>query len=655
MPIRPSTATAIRGMDSLTFSWSANAPPAGQQFAAWIGDTNILPQGDAFQASTTATMPPQNVSLTATYSVSGAATGTGLRGQYYNDASNTNYSSGLPNPFTGSPVLTRNDATVDFDCRLRWTPPGQQEQTIPSIYLSPPAGTQVAAPVFNPTPGTYSSAQSVTITSATAGAFIRYTMDGSTPSASVGTLYSGPVPVGSTMTLKAMAFKTGMDDSAVTSGTYTINSVPTYTLTVTNGTGSGSYAQGYQASVSANPPPAGQVFAGWIGNTELLAGQDATRASTTATMTKNASLTATYSTSGGAGTGLQGQYYNDGSGAVYSQSPPLGLANPFTSAPVLTRYDAQVDFNWGANSPGSGVNVNNFSAKWTGRVKALVSGSYIFRVTADDGVRLFFNGVQVIDGWKDQSQTIYTYTTLYKIELHYYEHGDAAVCQLHWIPPGQPDQAVPQSQLYPPSAPAPAGGLVTFEGTGIPTLWVDGSTGNTIDWDYTAAPLVGAQSLFMPDPASGDRWANYNYSEVSDTIYVAFWFRTSALPSAEFPIFEVLDSGNNALASVRLMTNGNVVIRADAVSSASIITMSTNTTYRIKVRYVRGTGANETIQAWCNTNASGAWSSTQTLSNGTSTLQADRASFYNSPNINVNMTIDNVLVKTTDIAWPEIN
>ena len=323
---------------------SANAPPAGQQFAAWTGDTSILPQGDAFQASSTATIPQQNVSLTATYSADGAATDPGLRGQYYNDGGSAVYP--LATPFTALPVLTRTDDMVDFDwggnspgsgvtpdnfsakwtgqvrapisgtytfsvtaddgvrmflngvkvidgwsdqgpttytcfatltantlhkielqyyehgvgavCRLRWTPPGQQDQAIPSIYLSPPTGTQVAAPVFSPAPGTYASALSVAITSATTGAFIRYTMDGSTPTASVGTLYSGPVPVGSTTTLKAMAFKAAMDDSSVTSGTYTINGLPMYTLTVTNGTGSGSYSAGDRVLVSANAgrPPA---------------------------------------------------------------------------------------------------------------------------------------------------------------------------------------------------------------------------------------------------------------------------------------------------------------------------------------------------------------------------------------------------------------
>ncbi|HZP60423.1 MAG TPA: heparin lyase I family protein, partial [Opitutaceae bacterium] len=61
--------------------------------------------------------------------------------------------------------------------------------------------SSVADPTFSPAAGTYTSAQNVTITSATSGASIRYTTDGSTPSETAGTLYSGPVNVGSTETL----------------------------------------------------------------------------------------------------------------------------------------------------------------------------------------------------------------------------------------------------------------------------------------------------------------------------------------------------------------------------------------------------------------------------------------------------------------------
>jgi hypothetical protein len=48
------------------------------------------------------------------------------------------------------------------------------------------------------------------------------------------------------------------------------------------------------------------------------------------------------------------------------------------------------------------VTPNFFSVKWTGKIKAPVTGSYVFTVIGDDGVRLFLNGVKVIDGWRDQ-------------------------------------------------------------------------------------------------------------------------------------------------------------------------------------------------------------------------------------------------------------
>ena len=83
----------------------------------------------------------------------------------------------------------------------------------------------VSTPVFNPAGGTYSSAQPVTITCATSGATIRYTTDGSEP-ASTSAAYSAPINVTGTTTIKAKAFKSGMNDSATAIAAYTINNVP---------------------------------------------------------------------------------------------------------------------------------------------------------------------------------------------------------------------------------------------------------------------------------------------------------------------------------------------------------------------------------------------------------------------------------------------
>lgn len=78
-----------------------------------------------------------------------------------------------------------------------------------------------ATPTFSPAPGTYSSAQSVTISDATAGATIYYTTDGSTPTTS-STVFTGPIAVSSTETINAIAVANGCSNSAVASGTYTI-------------------------------------------------------------------------------------------------------------------------------------------------------------------------------------------------------------------------------------------------------------------------------------------------------------------------------------------------------------------------------------------------------------------------------------------------
>ncbi|HTW78368.1 MAG TPA: kelch repeat-containing protein [Terracidiphilus sp.] len=83
----------------------------------------------------------------------------------------------------------------------------------------PPATT--ATPVFSPAAGTYTSAQSVTISDATSGAAIYYTADGTTPTTS-STHFTGPIVVFVTETIQAIATAPNQIQSAVASATYTI-------------------------------------------------------------------------------------------------------------------------------------------------------------------------------------------------------------------------------------------------------------------------------------------------------------------------------------------------------------------------------------------------------------------------------------------------
>lgn len=82
--------------------------------------------------------------------------------------------------------------------------------------------TKVATPTFSVEEGTYTEAQSVTITTTTEGATIYYTIDGTDPTTE-SNLYSEAVSITETTTLKAIAVKEGMTDSEIATATYTIN------------------------------------------------------------------------------------------------------------------------------------------------------------------------------------------------------------------------------------------------------------------------------------------------------------------------------------------------------------------------------------------------------------------------------------------------
>jgi hypothetical protein len=81
--------------------------------------------------------------------------------------------------------------------------------------------TATATPTFSPEPGTYTSAQTVTISDATTGATIYYTTNGTAPTTS-STKYTGPITVSGTETIKAISYVPGWAASADGSAAYTI-------------------------------------------------------------------------------------------------------------------------------------------------------------------------------------------------------------------------------------------------------------------------------------------------------------------------------------------------------------------------------------------------------------------------------------------------
>lgn len=83
-------------------------------------------------------------------------------------------------------------------------------------------GIVIAPPVATPAAGTYTSAQSVTLT-APGSLSIYFTTNGTAPSCGTGTIYSGAIGVGSSMTIQAISCYAGDHSSTAASYGYTIN------------------------------------------------------------------------------------------------------------------------------------------------------------------------------------------------------------------------------------------------------------------------------------------------------------------------------------------------------------------------------------------------------------------------------------------------
>jgi hypothetical protein len=122
--------------------------------------------------------------------------------------------------------------------------------TVVSSTVPPPP--PAATPAFSLAPGAYTSAQSVTLSDATAGAIIYYTTNGSTPTASSNT-YSSAISVTAAETIKAIAVASGYSNSAVASASYTFTlsaATPTFSLAA------GTYTSAQSVTLSAATPGA---------------------------------------------------------------------------------------------------------------------------------------------------------------------------------------------------------------------------------------------------------------------------------------------------------------------------------------------------------------------------------------------------------------
>ena len=121
--------------------------------------------------------------------------------------------------------------------------------------------------------------------------------------------------------------------------------------------------------------------------------------------------------------------------ASYFNNPDL------SGNPELTRRESRspypLDVDWGYGSPAPGIiNDDNWSARWVGTF-AFDEGDYVFQARSDDGVRVYIDGIRIIDAWSDgYKEPSNRFRRLgggnHQITIEFYERGGAAFNRVWW-------------------------------------------------------------------------------------------------------------------------------------------------------------------------------------------------------------------------------
>lgn len=108
--------------------------------------------------------------------------------------------------------------------------------------------------------------------------------------------------------------------------------------------------------------------------------------------------------------------------------------------PELVRTDANIDFDWGTDSPAPGLDIDRFSVRWTGKFKAPFTGRVQFNSHGDDKLSVYLNDKLIVDMTKGTSNALFVENgevllekgREYDIRVEFSENGGKAFAHLGW-------------------------------------------------------------------------------------------------------------------------------------------------------------------------------------------------------------------------------
>jgi beta-glucosidase len=136
--------------------------------------------------------------------------------------------------------------------------------------------------------------------------------------------------------------------------------------------------------------------------------------------------------------GLKGEYFNNAA---------------LAGKPSRVRIDEKVDFSWGWAAPCKEVGKNRYSVRWTGSIRAPVTGTYRIGVTCREGdFKLYVNGSLAISEWEKRVDETFESVfsrksesikvkmekgTTCDIRLEFRKRGNRNAIRLEWEVPGR--------------------------------------------------------------------------------------------------------------------------------------------------------------------------------------------------------------------------
>lgn len=258
----------------------------------------------------------------------------------------------------------------------------------------------------------------------------------------------------------------------------------------------------------------------------------------------------------GGGTTWTAEYFNNSS---------------LTGTPAVVRQESQISYNW-AGSPVGGIGADAFSVRWTSNIP-ISAGTYRFVVTADDGVRLWVNNIQVVDAWREQAATTFTVDIVLSggsvpVRMEYFESGGTAVASLSY------------SQINPTPVPPTIPIITDYRGEYYNNISLDGSP--VLVRNDEAIDFVWGSSSPAPNVVDSDRFS-------------VRWTGTVNLSPGTYTFTATVDDG------VRLWVNSQRIIDEwgvhDVQSFSGTITIPGGTT-TIQMAYFELTGLAEAHLTW---------------------------------------------------------